>query len=101
MDTSEHSLSQWWEQAQRLLHPPVGPVIAAVSMGVAMLLVFQQVVAGAVAQSELRHRASAAQHESVWRCKSLPNEGDRATCLARVQATQQRPSAQAEDPISE
>lgn len=55
-------------------------------MIVGMLLTFHQVVHGAVKQSELRHKASAAYAEATWRCNLLQGQGAGDTCKARLKA---------------
>jgi hypothetical protein len=57
-------------------------VAAAVGVGLGLLLAFQQVVAQAVAQGELRRSSAAAQHAQGWRCQLARRAGSHERCLA-------------------
>jgi hypothetical protein len=61
---------------------PVWPVATAVVVGLGLLLAFQQVVAQAVVQGELRRSNAAAQHAIDWRCQLDRRAGSPAACTA-------------------
>jgi hypothetical protein len=61
-------------------------VVSALAV-VALLVVFQHVVRGAVQQGELRRQAVAEQAEAMWRCKDLRSHRMRADCLSQLQAS--------------
>ncbi len=80
----------WWQPALTALRLAGWPAIAATLLGLALLLTFQQVVAGVAEQGELARLASAAQVEGDWRCKLLRDRADRDACLAQVAAAHGR-----------
>jgi hypothetical protein len=95
------TFEQRWHLVQQWLLQPLRAAIISMVMAFALLLLFQQVVAGAVAQGELRQRASAAEHEGVWRCKPMQDQVHRAACLERSKTAYQRTLAPTANLISE
>lgn len=71
---------------------PLWPVAGAVAVGLGLLLAFQQVVAQAVAQAELRRSSAAAQHELGWRCRLALHAGSHERCPASVVEVHDRAS---------
>jgi hypothetical protein len=61
------------------------PWIAASLAAVGLLLIFHQVVRGAVLQGELRQVEALAYADAVGRCKRVTGARDRDACLVRVQ----------------
>jgi len=73
-----------------LLHRPTTRptwlvVLAALSM-FALLVLFRQVVSGAVDQGQLRHEATARHSAASWRCTALRSMRQRDDCLAELNA---------------
>ena len=64
-------------------------VLASVAILV-LLVAFDQVVRGAVIQSELRRQAAAVHAEAAWRCKALRGRGVSQTCLAQLNRESER-----------
>ena len=62
------------------------PGFAAAAAGVALLLVFGQVVQDAVAQGEARREATARHTDALRQCHALRGAHLRADCLARLGA---------------
>lgn len=84
----------WWQYALVALRRPVwlAAIVALLVLG--LLLAFQQVVAQAVAQGELRRTATAAQARDIWRCKHLSHSGARDSCLERIGGAEDHMSPQ-------
>lgn len=57
-----------------------GPRALATLAIVGLLVIFHQVVRGAVAEGEARRKAAAAQFEVAWRCNAEPGLHVRGTC---------------------
>lgn len=72
--------------AQALLEPSVWIALLGALCVLALLLAFRQVVLRGVQQSELRHRATAAHADGVWRCNALRNVSQRAGCRVQLDA---------------
>ena len=58
---------------------------------VGLLIVFVQVLLGAVAQGDLRRRNDAAVADATWRCKALRGVAASAACLASLHSQQSAP----------
>jgi hypothetical protein len=58
---------------------------------VGLLVVFVQVLLGAVAQGDLRWRNDAAVADATWRCKALGGVAARAACLASLHSQRSAP----------
>jgi hypothetical protein len=95
------NFEQRWQSMQQRLRQPLWAAIISMVMAFALLLLFQQVVVGAVAQGERRQRASAAEHEGVWRCKPMQDQVHRAACLERSKSAYQRSQAPTANLVSE
>jgi hypothetical protein len=72
--------------AQALLQPSVWMALFGALCVLALLLAFRQVVLRGVQQSELRHRATAAHADGVWRCNALRTVSQRAPCRVQLDA---------------
>lgn len=53
-----------------------------------LLVVFGQVVRGAVQQGQLRHEATARHSAATWRCQAMRSPRQRDACLAELNAPQ-------------
>lgn len=53
---------------------------------VGLLIVFVQVLLGAVAQGDLRRRNDAAVADATWRCQALRGVAARVACLASLRS---------------
>ena len=91
----QHGFESWLRQATHLAAQPRWQSIGALVMAFVLLLVFHQVVSGAVEQAKLRHQALATQHDSDWRCKPGRGLGDRTACVEHAVLPQPRATAQA------
>jgi hypothetical protein len=76
----------WWRHTIDLLRAPVWPAIVAALSLLALLIGFHRVLLEAVQQGDLRRQATAAKVDGLWRCNSMPQRGERETCLKRVHA---------------
>lgn len=65
---------------------PGWPLMMAVVVLLAMLLVFHYVVRGSLQQSELRHKAAAVHAEAIWRCNNLKGREVSGHCLLQASA---------------
>jgi len=65
--------------------PWLWPWIAASLAAVGLMLIFHQVVRGAVLQGELRQVAAMAQADAMWRCKGVAELRDRDSCMVQLQ----------------
>ena len=79
-----HAAAPHWQRALDALRAHVWPVAVGVALAVALLVAFQRVVASGVEMAERQRVATAAQHDSLWRCKMLRPPSARADCLARL-----------------
>lgn len=85
-----------WPQALIGLRPAWLAVVAAL-VALGMLLAFQKVVAGSVAQGELRRAHAQAQASGAWRCNLMRDRGERERCLARLNGAPDRRALQGRD----
>ena len=69
-----------------MTHSPVWPGSLATLASVALLMIFQQVVSGAVRDGESRRIAVALRADAVWRCNTLHGSSLRDGCVARLDA---------------
>jgi len=76
-------MPQSWRGSLALPAKAWPAVLASVAVLV-MLVAFDQVVRGAVIQSELRRQAAAVHAEAAWRCKALRGRGVSQVCLAQL-----------------
>ena len=90
----QHGFEALLRQARHLLVQPLWQSIGAVVTAFGLLLVFHQVVSGAVEQAKLRHQAFATQHDSDWRCKPARGLGDRTGCIEHAVLLQSRATTQ-------
>lgn len=77
-----------WQRRVIGLQVGVWSAVLAVLMLLAILAIFQHVVAQAVQQGEARRLAAAARADAVWRCNTLPDAGQRESCRAQLAVTQ-------------
>lgn len=82
-----HALRRPWRQHGIFaLRSQVWPTVLAALLMLGLLLTFHHVVRDVVQQGEARRIAAAENHASVWRCNALRSHGQRASCLAQVEA---------------
>ncbi len=68
----------------------VWPMVVAMLVLVAALLVFYFVVRGSLLQSESRHKAHAQHAEALWRCNSLQGRAVLDSCHVQANAEARR-----------
>jgi hypothetical protein len=87
----------WWPQVLIALRPPAWLAVVAALVALGLLLAFQQVVAGSVAQGELRRAHAQAQASGAWRCNLLHDRAERKDCLAQLDGAPNRRALQGRD----
>jgi hypothetical protein len=81
------------------LRRPGWPGLVAALAALGLLLTFQQILAQAVKEGDLRRADTAAQVDGLWRCKLVRDVGARDACLAQVGDARNRKSPQAGRPV--
>ena len=77
-----------WRRALMSVRSPLGLSVVGATVGLGLLLAFQQTVAGSVERGDQQRKASLAQRNSAWRCNLLPDRNDRAVCQVQAIAAQ-------------
>lgn len=85
-DASQSELLYGWSRFLDLLRSQLTFAVLATLITLSLMLVFHQVVLGAVAQGELRQQARNLQSQALWRCNSSPDTHGRDNCLRQVRA---------------
>lgn len=85
-DAPQFELLYGWPRFLDLLRSQLTLAILATLITLSLMLVFHQIVLGAVAQGELRQQARTLQSQALWRCNSSPDTHGRDNCLRQVKA---------------
>lgn len=85
-DAPQFELLYGWPRLLDLLRSQFTLAVLAALITLSLMLVFHQVVLGAVAQGELRQQARNLQSQALWRCNNSPNSNGRDNCLRQVKA---------------
>lgn len=86
-DASQFDLLCGWPRFLDMLRSQLTLAVLAILIILSLMLVFHQVVLGAVAQGEFRQQARNQQSKEFWRCNSLRVPGERDNCLRQLNAT--------------
>jgi hypothetical protein len=86
-DASPLALLSGWPRFFDMLRSQITLAVLAILITVSLMLLFHQVLLGAVAQGELRQQARDQQSEVFWRCNSMGATAERDNCLRQFNAT--------------
>ena len=86
-DASQLALLSGWPRLVDMLRSQITLAVLAILITLSLMLLFHQVLLGAVAQGELRQQARNQQSEVFWRCNSMGATAERDNCLRRANAT--------------
>jgi len=85
-DDSQLVLLSGWHRFVDMLRSQITLAVLAILITLSLMLLFHQVLLGAVAQGELRQKARNQQSEVFWRCNSMGAAAERDNCLRQFNA---------------
>jgi len=85
-DAAPFELPNGWTRLMDLLRSQLTLMLLAFMVTLALMLVFHQVVLGAMAQGELRQQTRDQQSKEFWRCNGLQVSDQRDQCLRQFNA---------------